>query len=61
MALRDGLSTGARWVLLFDANQFVPKFSWTRIVKGAGEAEGTKDIRYIEVPMVRLKEEQSPG
>lgn len=59
-ALDHGLASGARWILCFDGNQFIPDFTWSIIVKNSRKAEKSSTIKYIEVPMVRLKEEQEP-
>lgn len=60
-AIADGLRAGARWILCYDANQFLPRFSWRRIRAAAAWADRRPAVRYIETPMVRLRRKQQPS
>eukprot|EP00271_Cylindrocystis_brebissonii_P015929 TRINITY_DN39006_c0_g1_i1.p1 TRINITY_DN39006_c0_g1~~TRINITY_DN39006_c0_g1_i1.p1 ORF type:complete len:819 (-),score=93.28 TRINITY_DN39006_c0_g1_i1:164-2620(-) len=61
MAIEDGVKAGFRWILCFDANQFVPNLTWHRIRDLARRADRKPHVRYIEIPMVRAREEQNPS
>jgi len=52
-ALKLGIQRGARWVLPFDGNGFIPKANYNRLLSSLQRAE-KEDKRYIVVPMVRF-------